>query len=84
MMALVENAGFTTLRFPGGAWTDMLDLQAFRIDSLIAFRQQVGAMPTISVRLLGGRPETAAQGIADRRQQSTTVRSLQEYHWAIG
>jgi hypothetical protein len=60
MMPLVESAGFTALRFPGGAWTDTVDVQPFQIDMLMDFCKQVGAMPTISVRLLGGNPETAA------------------------
>jgi hypothetical protein len=60
-MPQVENAGFTTLRFPGGAWTDTADMKNFQIDQLMAFSKQVGAMPTISVRLLGGKPETAAE-----------------------
>jgi hypothetical protein len=60
VMPLVKQAGFTVLRFPGGAWTDMVDVQNFQIDQLIAFCDQVGAMPTVSVRLLGGSPETAA------------------------
>jgi alpha-L-arabinofuranosidase len=60
MMPLVESAGFTALRFPGGAWTDTVDVQPFQIDMLMDFCKQAGAMPTISVRLLGGNPETAA------------------------
>lgn len=60
VMPLVEEAGFTTLRFPGGAWTDSTDVKPFQIDQFIDFSQQVGATPHISVRLLGGSPETAA------------------------
>src|SRR5687767_6152443 len=59
-MPLVETAGFTVLRFPGGAWTDTVDMNPFQIDALMVFAKQVGAIPTISVRLLGGNPETAA------------------------
>src|SRR5687767_10183219 len=29
MMPLVEEAGFTVLRFPGGAWTDAVDMRPF-------------------------------------------------------
>ena len=61
MMPLVEEAGFTALRFPGGAWTDTVDMQSFQIDMLMTFAKRVEAMPTISVRLLGGKPETAAE-----------------------
>src|SRR5918996_5328322 len=48
MMPLVEDAGFTVLRFPGGAWTDVVDMNTFQIDMLMDFAKQVGAMPTIS------------------------------------
>jgi len=47
VMPFVEEAGFTALRFPGGAWTDMVDMQSFQIDMLMTFSKQVGAMPTI-------------------------------------
>ncbi|HEX6033053.1 MAG TPA: hypothetical protein VFY83_01420, partial [Anaerolineales bacterium] len=61
VMPRVEEAGFTTLRFPGGAWTDTVDMKPFQIDMLMTFAKQVGAMPTISVRMLNGKPETAAE-----------------------
>jgi hypothetical protein len=80
MMPLVEQAGFTALRFPGGAWTDMIDLQTFQIDSLIAFCRQVGAMPTISVRLLGGEPETAA----DLVRYTNIEKKYGVTYWSIG
>jgi hypothetical protein len=60
MVPLVESAGFTALRFPAGAWTDLIDIQDFQMDALMDFCKPMGAMPTISVRLLGGLPETAA------------------------
>ena len=61
VMPLVEEAGFKALRFPGGAWTDAQDMKSFQIDQLMLFAKQVGAIPTISVRLLDGKPETAAE-----------------------
>jgi Holliday junction resolvase len=61
VLPLVEQAGFTALRFPAGAWTDAVDVKPFQIDMLMTFAKQLGAMPTISVRLLGGKPETAAE-----------------------
>src|SRR5688572_12820563 len=61
VMPQVETAGFTALRFPGGAWTDTVDMKPFQIDALMSFAKQVGAIPTISVRMLGGNPETAAE-----------------------
>jgi len=61
VLPLAENGGFTALRFPGGAWTDTVDMKPFQIDQFIAFAKQMGSMPTISVRMLGGKPETAAE-----------------------
>jgi hypothetical protein len=55
------NSHVTALRFPGGEWGDSNDLQTYQIDQFILFCQQIGAIPTISVRLLGGTPEAAAQ-----------------------
>jgi len=80
VMPLVEEAGFTTLRFPGGAWTDTVDVQPFQIDMLMTFAKQVGADVTISVRLLGGEPETAGELVHYtniKKQYSIT-------YWSIG
>ncbi len=80
MMPLVENAGFTALRFPGGAWTDAVDVQPFQIDMLMDFCKQVGAMPTISVRLLGGSPETAAALV----RYTNIEKKYGVTYWSIG
>ena len=80
MMPLVEEAGFRVLRFPGGAWTDALDMQPFQIDMLMTFARQVGAMPTISVRLLGGEPETAAELV----HYTNIEKKYGVTYWSIG
>jgi len=80
VLPLVENGGFTTLRFPGGAWTDTVDMQPFQIDQLIAFSKQAGAMPTISVRLLGGKPETAAELV----RYTNLKKKYGVTYWSIG
>ncbi|MGB7537861.1 MAG: glycoside hydrolase family 44 protein [Anaerolineales bacterium] len=80
MMPLVESAGFTVLRFPGGAWTDMVDVQPFQIDTLMDFCKQLGAMPTISVRLLGGQPETAAELV----RYTNVEKKYGVTYWSIG
>jgi hypothetical protein len=80
MMPLVEQAGFTALRFPGGAWTDQVDIQPFQIDQFIAFCQQVGAIPTISVRLLGGSPEAAAEMV----RYTNIEKKYGVVYWSIG
>ena len=80
MMPLVEDAGFTVLRFPGGAWTDTVDMRPFQIDMLMTFAKQVGAMPTISVRMLNGKPETAA----DLVRYTNLEKQYGVTYWSIG
>lgn len=79
-MPMVESAGFTALRFPGGAWTDQVDIQNFQIDIFMAFAKQVGAMPTISVRMLGGKPETAAELV----RYTNIEKKYGVTYWSIG
>jgi hypothetical protein len=79
-MPLAEGAGFTVLRFPGGAWTDEVDMRTFQIDQFIAFCQQVGATPTISVRLLNGKPETAAELV----RYTNIEKQYGVVYWSIG
>jgi hypothetical protein len=80
VMPLVEDAGFTALRFPGGAWTDAVDMKPFQIDMLMTFAKQVGAMPTISVRMLGGKPETAAELV----RYTNIKKKYGVTYWSIG
>ena len=80
VMPLAENGGFTVLRFPGGAWTDAVDMKPFQIDQLIAFSKQVGAMPIISVRMLGGKPETAAELV----RYTNIQKKYGVTYWSIG
>ena len=80
MMPLVEEAGFTALRFPGGAWTDAVDMTHFQIDMLMTFAEQVGAMPTISVRMLNGEPETAAELV----RYTNIEKKYGVTYWSIG
>lgn len=80
VMPQVEDAGFTALRFPGGAWTDAVDIKPFQIDQFIAFCNQVGAMPTISVRLLAGQPETAAELV----RYANIQKKYNVVYWSIG
>ena len=80
VMPLVEDAGFTVLRFPGGAWTDTVDMKPFQIDMLMTFAKQVSAIPTISVRLLGGDPETAAELV----RYTNVEKKYGVTYWSIG
>jgi len=56
-----KNAGITFLRWPGGNWGDQNDLQTYQVDNYIRQAHMMGAEPSITVRLLGGTPEQAAQ-----------------------
>jgi hypothetical protein len=80
VMPLAESGGFTALRFPGGRWTDTVDMQPFQIDQFIAFTEQLGAMPIISVRLLGGKPETAAELV----RYTNIQKKYGVTYWSIG
>ena len=80
VMPLVENGVFTALRFPGGAWTDAVDMKPFQIDQFIAFTKEVGATPTISVRMLGGKPETAAELV----RYTNIQKKYSVTYWSIG
>lgn len=80
MMPLVEQAGFTILRFPGGAQTDAWDMKPFQIDQFIAFCKQVGAIPLISVRLLDGSPEVAAELV----RYTNIEKKYGVVYWSIG
>jgi hypothetical protein len=79
-MPMVAQAGFTVLRFPAGAWTDAVDIQPFQIDMLMTFCKQIGAIPTISVRLLGGSPETAAELV----RYTNIEKKFGVVYWSIG
>ncbi|MBN2148828.1 MAG: hypothetical protein JW726_15680 [Anaerolineales bacterium] len=80
MMPLAEQAGFTILRFPGGAWGDTVDVKAFQVDQFMDFCKQVGATPHISVRLLGGTAETAAELV----RYTNIEKKYGVVYWSIG
>lgn len=80
VMPLVEQAGFSILRFPGGAWTDAVDIKSFQIDQFIDFCKQVGAEPHISVRLLGGSAEKAAELV----RYTNIQKKYGVIYWSIG
>ena len=60
-MEAALNSHVTALRFPGGNWGDSNDIQTYQLDSFMNLCKQMGAIPTISVRLLDGTPEAATQ-----------------------
>ena len=79
MMPDMIDSRFTALRWPGGAWTDTVDMQPFQLDQFVWFYNQLGALPTVSVRLHNGSPETAANLVSYARDMDYGI----EY-WSIG
>jgi len=70
----------TTLRYPGGEWGDSNDVQTYHLDAFLNLCKQMGAIPTISVRLLGGTPEAAAELVRYANiEQGYKIR-----YWSIG
>ena len=80
MMDQALNSRISALRFPGGSWGDHNDVQEFQIDMFMAFCKQVGAMPTFTVRLLGGTPEAAAEMV----RYTNIEKKYGVVYWAIG
>jgi len=80
MVPAVEQAGFTALRWPGGAWGDSADMLPFQVDEFVGFYTRLGALPTISVRLLGGSPEKAAELV----RYTNIEKQYGVVYWSIG
>ncbi len=75
-----QQSGIRFLRFPGGRWGDQNNLQHFHIDMFIKLARQLGAEPSISVRLEGGTPEAAAELV----RYTNIERGYHVRYWAIG
>ncbi len=77
---LAEAAGITFLRFPGGHWGDLNDIQRYQIDMLVAFADFIGAEPSVHVRLLNGTPAAAAELV----RYANVERGHGIRHWYVG
>ncbi|MGQ9850307.1 MAG: hypothetical protein ACUVSU_09685 [Aggregatilineaceae bacterium] len=75
-----QESGIRFLRFPGGRWGDQNNIQHFHIDMFIKLARQLGAEPSISVRLEGGTPEAAAELV----RYTNIERGYGVRYWAIG
>lgn len=75
-----RQSGIRFLRFPGGRWGDQNNIQPFQIDMFIKLARQLGAEPSISVRLEGGTPEAAA----DLVRYTNIENGYNVRYWAIG
>jgi len=74
------NAHITALRMPGGGWGETNDLQTYQMDLLISVCKQMGAIPTMSVRLSGGTPAAAAELV----RYANIEKGYNITYWSIG
>jgi hypothetical protein len=77
---LAVDAHLRYLRFPGGNWGDLNDLETWQIDQYIALCRELGAEPAISVRLRGG----SAQKAADLVRYVNQTQGYGVRYWSIG
>ena len=80
MMPEVSDIGLSALRWPGGDWTDTVDMQPFQLDQFVWFYNELGALPTVSVRLFHGSPETAANLV----RYANVEKDYGIEYWSIG
>jgi hypothetical protein len=80
MIDYAYSSGVQALRFPGGAWGDRNDLKSYHIDPFIALCEEIGAIPTISVRLREATPEQAA----DLVRYVNIEKEYGVVYWSIG
>jgi len=80
LQAMADAAGITYLRFPGGNWGDQNDLTTRQVDQFITLAHSMGAEPSISVRLLGGTPQQAAELV----RYANVEKGYGVRYWSIG
>ena len=80
MMDYAINSNVTNLRFPGGEWGDNFDIQEYQIDQFMFFLDQMNAIPTISVRMIEGTPEAAAELV----RYANIEKDYDIRYWSIG
>ena len=73
-------SGLELIRFPGGNWGDRNDIQPFQLGIYQSFLELSGAEGAISVRLLNGSPEQAA----DLVRLVNVERGMNIRYWSIG
>jgi hypothetical protein len=80
MLPQAQASGITFLRFPGGEWGDQNNLRSTDIDRFCKFAEMIGAEPHITVRLVEGTPEAAAELV----QYTNVEKGYGVRYWAIG
>jgi hypothetical protein len=81
-LSLVDEAQALNLGFMryGGGDTDRMDMRPSIIDLFVFQMRQIGAEPSMSVRLLGGTPEAAAELV----RYSNIEKDYDIRYWSIG
>lgn len=74
-----KASGLTYLRFPGGNWGDTNTTRPYQVDQLMDWAEMIDAEVGISVNLLQGSPEEAAELV-----QYTQDKGYDIAHWSIG
>ncbi|MBK9926474.1 MAG: hypothetical protein IPP66_14460 [Anaerolineales bacterium] len=72
--------GLAFLRWPGGNWGDQNDVQTYQIDNYILQARMLGTEPSITVRLLNGTPEQAAEIV----RYTNVEKGYGVKYWSIG
>lgn len=75
-----QASGITFLRFPGGRWGDLNNVQPAQIDMFIRTARMIGAEPSIHVRLENGTPEQAAELV----RYTNIEKAYGVRYWAVG
>jgi hypothetical protein len=61
MLQAAYDSGITILRFPGGSWGDQNNVTPLQIDQIMTFAKELDAKVMISIRMVDGIPEQAAE-----------------------
>ncbi len=79
-LSLIQNAGFTIFRFPGGSYVDENAPSHSALDEFIAMCRQVNAEPMVQVKLVNSKPETAAAMV----KYANVDKGYGIKYWSIG
>jgi hypothetical protein len=80
MQDIAKDAHLTILRYPGGNWGDLNEMDEWNIDQFVAFCRQIGADINIHVRLKNGSAERAAEIV----QYVNIEKQYNVKYWTIG
>ncbi|MBN2471616.1 MAG: hypothetical protein JXN59_12915 [Anaerolineae bacterium] len=75
-----QESGITFLRFPGGRWGDLNNIQPAQIDMFMRTVRMIGAEPNIHVRLENGTPEQAAELV----RYTNIEKEYNVRYWSVG